>query len=1102
MISIADFGRRSSGIDLEPAQGLYLYDQTTTNAIPVDLHQVTRPWTTGMTWNTHDGANPWATAGGDVMTTPTTTNPGVGGALGWYHWYPTRLVQGWVDGTVANHGLLLKATTEQGGNVLRFTSSRDTTYASEWPYLHVRYMPWTGERGLHKFERQRLSDRMDLGVNLANGNLALRERDLQIQGTGLDLGVDRHYSSQSPHNWDFANGWYMGTAIGVTLYFYPDSVTFIGPSGYWLPFLKNGDGSFTAPSGAGATLVQSGDGGYTLTFHHSGERYHFDGAGFLLAHADRNGNRLTFAYHYNPPGSVPNGTLDSITDTQGRVTTFGYNASGYITAMTDPAGRQYQYGYDANNDLVSYTDPAGKVTQFAYDGAHNLVEITDPNGHRTRLAYDSADRVTSLTRVTNPATGAGPTTSFTYNAGHTVVTDANGNQTTHHYDHLGRVTKTVDALGSTTETSYTSGSNVARATDTAGQVRIFNHDTNDNLVSAQGPTGAASHWQYGDSRHPHSPTSYSDPQGNTQSYAYDANGNRTSTTNGLATENQARYSYNANGTLASVTDPRGNVTSYGYDAKGNPTSITPAAPLGATTYAYDALSRVTSITDGKGQRTTFAYDALDRVTQISYADGASSTYGYDADGNLTSLADNTGTTLFTYDALNRATSKALPNGSVISYNYDGAGNLTALTDGGGTVDYAYNAVNLLTTLTEPGGARTTFGYDKGYRRTSTAYPNGVTLTQAYDASGRLTSIVGKNAGGATLTSFGYGYTSASGADTGLRQRMTDTAGKTTGYSYDALNRLTRAQTADGAGAQIADYQYAYDGASNRTSQTVNGATTSYSYNAANQLTAAGGTTYSYDANGNLTGNSAGLALAYNAKNQTTSVTPPGGTALNMNYTGDTQVQRVSAGGSSFTHSRLGLGSQNEGLTTTAYTRDANGQLLAARTLTGTYYYLFDGLGSVVALTDGAGNVVNTYAYDPYGNITSSTEVVPNPWRFGGSYGAYTDSTGLVKIGQRYYDPSVGRWTQQDPKVMPFDPVQANRYSYASCSPVNYTDPTGTISGSCAFALASAVFASGGLAVSLAALPVAGPVPAMVAWGLFFSVGGYGLSIVSLADSCD
>lgn len=62
---------------------------------------------------------------------------------------------------------------------------------------------------------------------------------------------------------------------------------------------------------------------------------------------------------------------------------------------------------------------------------------------------------------------------------------------------------------------------------------------------------------------------------------------------------------------------------------------------------------------------------------------------------------------------------------------------------------------------------------------------------------------------------------------------------------------------------IDDYQYTYDGAGNRLTQTVNGTTTSYTYNNANELTSDGSTTYNYDANGNLTGNGAGLSLSYN-----------------------------------------------------------------------------------------------------------------------------------------------------------------------------------------------------------------------------------------------
>lgn len=68
----------------------------------------------------------------------------------------------------------------------------------------------------------------------------------------------------------------------------------------------------------------------------------------------------------------------------------------------------------------------------------------------------------------------------------------------------------------------------------------------------------------------------------------------------------------------------------------------------------------------------------------------------------------------------------------------------------------------------------------------------------------------------------------------------------------------------------------------------------------------------------------------------------------------------------------------------------------------------------------------------------------NPWRFWGAYGGYTDAqSGLVKLGARYYFPALARWTQQDPKVQPFDPVQANRYAYAGCNPANNVDPSGT-----------------------------------------------------------
>jgi hypothetical protein len=50
---------------------------------------------------------------------------------------------------------------------------------------------------------------------------------------------------------------------------------------------------------------------------------------------------------------------------------------------------------------------------------------------------------------------------------------------------------------------------------------------------------------------------------------------------------------------------------------------------------------------------------------------------------------------------------------------------------------------------------------------------------------------------------------------------------------------------------------------------------------------------------------------------------------------------------------------------------------------------------------------------------------------------------LYKFGTRYYDPTLGRWTQQDPVAGSLrDLNSANRYTYAGDDPVNAVDPSG------------------------------------------------------------
>ncbi len=104
-----------------------------------------------------------------------------------------------------------------------------------------------------------------------------------------------------------------------------------------------------------------------------------------------------------------------------------------------------------------------------------------------------------------------------------------------------------------------------------------------------------------------------------------------------------------------------------------------------------------------------------------------------------------------------------------------------------------------------------------------------------------------------------------------------------------------------------------------------------------------------------------------------------------------------------------------------------------------YFYHFDGLGSVVALSDANAMIVEKYSYDVFGNViaTECTENTENPYFF--TARRLDDETGLYYYRARYYKPGIGRFLQPDP--IRYD-GGLNLYSYVKNEPVSITDPFG------------------------------------------------------------
>jgi RHS repeat-associated protein len=105
----------------------------------------------------------------------------------------------------------------------------------------------------------------------------------------------------------------------------------------------------------------------------------------------------------------------------------------------------------------------------------------------------------------------------------------------------------------------------------------------------------------------------------------------------------------------------------------------------------------------------------------------------------------------------------------------------------------------------------------------------------------------------------------------------------------------------------------------------------------------------------------------------------------------------------------------------------------------THYYLTDGLGSTLALTDEAGDIVNTYDYDVFGALRAETGSQANDFTFAGEQ--VDAGTGLQYLRARYYDAEAGRFVSRDPlAASPF--WMQHDFAYASSNPLNLVDPLG------------------------------------------------------------
>ena len=280
--------------------------------------------------------------------------------------------------------------------------------------------------------------------------------------------------------------------------------------------------------------------------------------------------------------------------------------------------------------------------------------------------------------------------------------------------------------------------------------------------------------------------------------------------------------------------------------------------------------------------------------------------------------------------------------------------------------------------------------------------------------------------------------------------------------YEYLNRLIQE-----TGPEENTTDFSYDPVGNRANTTVD---------AANRLLEDAVYLYTYDANGNLIRkvrktNGETTTFSYDFENRLIKAEMPNSTIAQYKYDpfGRRLEKKVNTTIKSYLYDNEDILAEYDGsgVLTTKYTHGPGiDEPLAIERAGQSYYYHADGLGSIVALTDDKGRVVQTYEYDSFGNMKQHGHKVKQPYAFTGR--EYDSETKLYYYRARYYDPKIGRFTTKDllniSKILLLkqnastlasagqiynlalrNPQMLNEYLYAINNPLIYTDPFGEMS---------------------------------------------------------
>ena len=776
--------------------------------------------------------------------------------------------------------------------------------------------------------------------------------------------------------------------------------------------------------------------------------YDYDSVSNLVAFTDADGKKTKYTYDKE-------NNLTSVQSPEGKIEKMAYDIAGRIVSVTRPDNTTVQYDYDKLNNLVSktYSDENAAPVLYAYDVIGNRINMTDIDGE-TQYFYDKMNRVTEIIsadgkRVQYAYNESGLLSEITYADGKSVqyeydlndrltkVVDRNGEETEYSYDALGRLLCTLRPNG--TKTTYTynirGNLNTLENLDEAGNVLSnFSYEYDEQGYITKEAQKSESQtvvrqYTYTDAGELLKFTEKEGMKSASYEYTYDKSGNRIKLVKkGIEHPETITYTCNADNSLTSENSTIFGKTTYDYDENGN-------------IIEKNEENRNINISDGfvrlQGSiQTTYEYTVENRLKTVREGGELLMAASYDGDNNRTFQINRRETEKY----IVKSGQDALPD--------------NVMTDEKGNVadakSYLFNEDTKQPdgrdTLAKTGDEKVSGTSDMGSSDTKQAYSY---YEKVYDDPSE------------TIWWYGFGQGIVQ-FFSGLNQALCVSLSQWFSDAWDAITgRFTLIVCSEIQGdaaysdGDIEAMQKA--GLSNEEIEKITGRTFIDKNTVAPEDTdTPRGTGASASSQNGSTDKLPGSESeqppdkGLQAKGEEYPIVIPANpdekTRVDYEltyYLNDVNQENTQV------LMEYGRRDELKNVYTYGNERISAEHLLPAAELPNnstsddysTDYYLYDGRGSVAQVITSTADILASYNYDPFGEMTEGKPYQDLVFGYNGE--EYNPTTGLQYLRARYYDVNMGRFGVEDDYLGNFkDPDTLNRYAYTANNPVNFIDPTG------------------------------------------------------------